>query len=365
MREFRNDYSEGAAPQVLAAVAATCAEQNVGYTEGDAHCERARKLIRDMCGQPDAQVEFCIGGTGTNVICLNGMLRDWEGVICTPDAHIVVHETGALAACGRTVLPTRDDDGFLSPAEAERVWQFQTSTGRHMTIPAVIYITNTTELGGVWTRERFDAICDWARSHDLGIFLDGARLGSALTAPGNDLSLRHIASRVDAFYIGGTKNGMLMGEAVVICGQGPHARRLREAFPFLVKERDGLLAKGFLLGAQFEAAFAREGVAADGSAWSCEEGEELYWQLARRTNACAARLREGLVAAGYEPYGNAGGNQQFFAVDPARADALEEASGCETFYTLDDGRKVIRFVCSWATTEADVDELVAFARGLA
>ena len=148
MRELRNDYSEGAAPEVLAAVAATCAEQNVGYTEGDAHCEHARQLIRDMCGQPDAQVEFCIGGTSTNVICLTGMLRDWEGVICTRDAHIVVHETGALAACGRTVLPTDDADGFLTPEAAERVWQFQTSTGRHMTIPAAIYITDTTELGG-------------------------------------------------------------------------------------------------------------------------------------------------------------------------------------------------------------------------
>ena len=364
MRQFRNDYSEGAAPEVLAAVAAAGAEQNVGYTEGDPHCERARRLIRDACGQPDAQVEFCIGGTSTNMVCLNGMLHDWEGVICTRDAHINVHETGAVAATGRTVLPTDDADGFLSPEAAERVWRFQTSTGRHMTRPAAIYVTNSTELGGVWTRERFDAICDWARGHELGIFLDGARLGSALTSAGNDLSLRHIASRVDAFYIGGTKNGMLMGEAVVICGRGEHARRLREAFPFLVKERGGLLAKGFLLGAQFEAAFAREGVGADGAPWARAEGDELYWRLARGANECAARLREGLVGAGYEAYGDSTSNQQFFAVDAARAERLAEAAGCETFYDLPDGRRVVRFVCSWATTPADVDELVEFARGL-
>ncbi len=355
MHLFRNDYSEGAAPEILSAVAAVCGEQNVGYTEGDAHCERARELIRQACNQPDAMVEFCIGGTSANVICLNGMLRDWEGAICTPDAHIVVHETGALAATGRTSLPTADADGFLSPSAAEKVYQFQMGTGRHMTRPAAIYITNTTELGGVWSREAFDAICDWARGHGLGIFLDGARLGSALTAPGNDLTLAHIASLVDAFYIGGTKNGMLMGEAIVICGHSAHAERLREAFGFLQKERGGLLAKGFLLGAQFEAAFATP---EDG-------GEELYWKLARHANECATRLREGLVAAGFELYGNSASNQVFVSATPAQAEALEKAVGCETFYVLDDGRKVIRFVCSWATEAAHVEELLELARSLA
>ena len=354
MHLFRNDYSEGAAPQIMAAIESVCAEQNVGYTEGDAHCDHARELIREACGCEDAMVEFCIGGTSANVVCLNGMLRDWEGVICTPDAHIVVHETGALAATGRTSLPTADADGFLSPEAAEKVYQFQMGTGRHMTRPAAIYITNTTELGGVWSRERFDAICDWARSHELGIFLDGARLGSALTAPGNDLTLAHIASRVDAFYIGGTKNGMLMGEAIVVCGHGAHADRLREAFGFLQKERGGLLAKGFLLGAQFEAAFAKD-----------EGGEELYWQLARHANECATALREGLSSAGYELYGNSMSNQVFVTATPEQAEALEKAVGCETFYVLDDGRKVIRFVCSWATKPEHVTELLDLARTLA
>ena len=351
MHLFRNDYSEGAAPQIMEAIAATCAEQNVGYTEGDAHCDHARELIRAACGQADAMVEFCIGGTAANVICLNGMLRDWEGVICTPDAHIVVHETGALGATGRSPLITRDTDGFLSPAEAERVYQFQMGTGRHMTRPAAIYITDTTELGGVWSREKFDAICDWARSHELGIFLDGARLGSALTAPGNDLTLAHIASRVDAFYIGGTKNGMLMGEAVVICGHGTYAERLREAFPFLQKERLGLLAKGFLLGAQFEAAF--------------ENGGEPYLALARHANEMATVLRDGLVSAGYELYGNSTSNQVFVVATPEQTAALEEAVGCETFYVLENGNKVIRFVCSWATEERHVAEALELAKSLA
>ena len=128
MRMFRNDYSEGAAPEVLEALVATNYEQHVGYTEGDPHCERARELIRAACGREDVAVEFSIGGTSTNLVCVSGMLRDWEGVICTPDAHINTHETGAIAATGRTVLPTRDADGFLSVEEAERVWRFQTAT---------------------------------------------------------------------------------------------------------------------------------------------------------------------------------------------------------------------------------------------
>lgn len=339
MRMFMNDYSEGAAPQIMQALAMTNAEQTVGYTEGDPHTDRARGLIRDACGRQDVDVEFCIGGTSANLVGVTGMLRDWEGVICTRDAHINVHETGAIAACGRTVLPTQDADGFLSVEEAERVWQFQTSTGRHMTRPALIYISDSTELGGVWNAARFDAICDWADRRGLRIFMDGARLGCALTSEENDLTLEHIAERVSAFTIGGTKNGMLFGEAVVIADP-----MLKEAFPYLVKERGGLLAKGRLLGVQFETAF--------------EDG--LYWSLAGHANECACALRDGLVELGRKPYGSSCTNQQFFVVTNDVARKLEAACGCETFYQLDSQHQVVRFVCSWATTMADVEELLRF-----
>ena len=350
MRMFKNDYSEGAAPEVLAALVATNAEQAPGYTEGDAHCERARALIREACGRDDVAVEFCVGGTSANVIGVTGLLRDWEGVICTPDAHIVVHETGAVAACGRTVLPTDDADGFLTPEAAERVWASQTSCGRHMTRPGAAYLSNTTELAGVWDLARFDAICDWADARGLKVFLDGARLGSALTSPlAGGLTLAHIAERCAAFYIGGTKNGLLLGEAMVISDPG-----LREAFPYLVKERGGLLAKGRVLGAQFEAAFEP----AD------EGGEAPYWRLARQANEAAERLGAGMAALGFEPYGQPGSNQRFFVVPADVAQRFVDAAGCEVFYTLADGRKVIRLVCSWATTAADVDELLAWAAAL-
>ena len=260
-----------------------------------------------------------------------------------------MHETGAVAATGRSVLPTRDADGFLSPAEAERVYRYQTGTGRHMTRPAMIYISNTTELGGVWSLERFDAICNWAASHDLKVFVDGARMASALTSPAAEgLTLEHLAARADAFYLGGTKNGLLFGEAVVIADPG-----LREAFPYLIKERGGLMAKGRLLGVQFEAAFTPD-----------ETGEAPYWRLARSANECAFRLREGLIALGFEAYGEAPSNQQFFALEPQVAQAFVDAAGCEVFQELPDGRLLTRFVCSWATTIADVDELLAFAKTL-
>lgn len=349
MRMFRNDYSEGAAPEILEALVATNGEQHPGYTEGDPHCERARELIREACGRDDVDVEFCIGGTSANIVGVTGMLRDWEGVICTRDGHINVHETGAIAACGRTVLATRDADGFLSLEEAERVRRFQTGTGRHMTRPAAIYISNTTELGGVWDRERFDAICDWADGCGLKIFLDGARLGSALASPAaKGLTLGHIAKRTGAFSIGGTKNGMLFGEAMVIADPD-----LKESFPYLVKERGGLLAKGRLLGVQFARAFEKDG-----------HDEALYWRLARTANECAAHLREGLIALGFEPAGDAPSNQQFFLFEPTLAERFAELAGCEIFESRPDGRCLTRFVCSWATRLDDVEELLASAATL-
>ncbi len=350
MHLFRNDYSEGAAPQILEALARTNDEQCVGYTEGDPHCERARELIRAACGRDDVDVEFCIGGTSANIVGVTGMLRDWEGVICTKDAHINVHETGAIAACGRTVLATQDADGFLSPEAAELMYVNQTMTGRHMTLPKMIYITNATEFGGVWSRERFDAICDWAHGRGLKVYVDGARMAAALTSEGNDLTLEHLAARADAFYLGGTKNGLLFGEAMVIADP-----ELKQSFPYLIKERGGLMAKGRLLGVQFEAAFAQP---ADG-------GEALYWSLARGANACALQLRDGLNRLGFESYLPANTNQQFFVMERDVAEKFIDAAGCEVFAQLPDGRLVIRFVTSWATRPEHVDELLAFAATVA
>lgn len=348
MRMFRNDYSEGATPEVLQALIDTNEEQCPGYTEGDVHCERARGLIRDAMGLPDAAVEFCVGGTSVNLIAVTGMLRDWEGVIATPLAHIATHETGAIARAGRTILLTNDTDGFVSPDAAERVYGRQMAGGRHMTKPALIYIADTTEIGGVWSRERFFALADWADAHDIPIYVDGARLASALEAKDADLTLEDIAQRASAFTLGGTKDGLLFGEALVFTDS-----RLQESFPYLQKELGGLVAKGRLLGVQFERAFTPD---ADG---------DLPWlRYARQANACAERLFEGLSGLGFEPYGGHDSNQLFFYVTEAEELAFRGACGSETISVLPDGRRIIRFVTSWATKIEDTDELVSFAATL-
>lgn len=348
MRMFRNDYSEGAAPEVLQALIDTNEEQCPGYTEGDVHCERARALIRDAVGLPDAAVEFCVGGTSVNLIAVTGMLRDWEGVIATPLAHIATHETGAIARAGRTILLTNDTDGFVSPDAAERVYGRQMAGGRHMTKPALIYIADTTEIGGVWSRERFFALADWADAHDIPIYVDGARLASALEAKDADLTLEDIAQRASAFTLGGTKDGLLFGEALVFTDS-----RLQESFPYLQKELGGLVAKGRLLGVQFERAFTPD---ADG---------DLPWlRYARQANACAERLFEGLSGLGFEPYGGHDSNQLFFYVTEAEELAFRGACGSETISVLPDSRRIIRFVTSWATKIEDTDELVSFAATL-
>lgn len=348
MRMFRNDYSEGAAPEVLQALIDTNEEQCPGYTEGDVHCERARALIRDAVGLPDAAVEFCVGGTSVNLIAVTGMLRDWEGVIATPLAHIATHETGAIARAGRTILLTNDTDGFVSPDAAERVYGRQMAGARHMTKPALIYIADTTEIGGVWSRERFFALADWADAHDIPIYVDGARLASALEAKDADLTLEDIAQRASAFTLGGTKDGLLFGEALVFTDS-----RLQESFPYLQKELGGLVAKGRLLGVQFERAFTPD---ADG---------DLPWlRYARQANACAERLFEGLSGLGFEPYGGHDSNQLFFYVTEAEELAFRGACGSETISVLPDGRRIIRFVTSWATKIEDTDELVSFAATL-
>lgn len=348
MRMFRNDYSEGATPEVLQALIDTNEEQCPGYTEGDVHCERARALVRDAVGLPDAVVEFCVGGTSVNLIAVTGMLRDWEGVIATPLAHIATHETGAIARAGRTILLTNDTDGFVSPDAAERVYGRQMAGGRHMTKPALIYIADTTEIGGVWSRERFFALADWADAHDIPIYVDGARLASALEAKDADLTLEDIAQRASAFTLGGTKDGLLFGEALVFTDS-----RLQESFPYLQKELGGLVAKGRLLGVQFERAFTPD---ADG---------DLPWlRYARQANACAERLFEGLSGLGFEPYGGHDSNQLFFYVTEAEELAFRGACGSETISVLPDGRRIIRFVTSWATKIEDTDELVSFAATL-
>ena len=344
---FRNDYSEGACPEVLDALVRTNAERCVGYT-CDEHCARAARLVLDACGltPEEADVHFVVGGTAANVIALCGLLqRPYDAVVCTPDGHINTHESGALESCGHKALATRDADGFLTPGEVRRVVAENAAFGNHMTRPTVLYVSDTTELGGVYTKAQLTGLRACADELGLRLFLDGARLGSALASSANDLTLPEVARLADAFYVGGTKNGLLFGEAVVV--RDP---QLRQDFPWLMKQHQNLLAKGRLLGVQFEAAF--------------EDGGRVWWDCARNANARAAELRAGLLADGWGEWLPSASNQLFFEVPAAAAARFVEGLGCEVFFDRG-ATRVVRFVTSWATTEADVTEALALSHAVA
>ena len=233
----------------------------------------------------------------------------------------------------------------MSVAAVDAIVRGNAAFGNHMTRPRAIYVSDTTELGGVYRRAQLEELAAYAHAHGMKLFLDGARLGSALTSPANDLTLPEVARLCDAFYIGGTKNGLLFGEAVVI-----RDAQLRRDFPWLMKQRANLLAKGRLLGVQFEAAFA----GGEGGVW---------WECARNANERASELRAGLLAQGWKEWRESPSNQLFFEVDAASARGFEDALGCEEFFDLGE-RKVVRLVTSWATTPTDVEEALAFTATL-
>lgn len=350
IHQFRNDYSEGAAPEMLEALIRTNAEQTPGYGT-DAHCERAAELIRAACAQPDAFVRFLPGGTAANAVAISALTEEFEGPILAADAHPTIHETGAIEACGRRLLATTDPFGILTPEECTRVYTQMCAGGCHTTRPGMIYLSHTSEFGHVYTRAEFDRLCDWAQRRELAVYVDGARMASALAAEASDLDLAHIAARADAFTLGGTKAGMLFGEALVVNPRSARGRRAIERIPYLTKRAGHLSAKGRLMGVQFEAAFTP---GADGSL--------PYLAHAARANACAVALARGLEVLGFEPYIRTAGNQQFFWCTRMQAERLSCACGAEITYI--GGRPVARFVTSWATTADHVEELLAFAREL-
>ena len=331
---FRNDYSEGAHPRLLAALAAASAEQNGGYGL-DRHSERAAQLIRHECACDHADVHLLVGGTQTNLVAIGAFLRPHQAVIAAACGHIATHETGAIEATGHKVLTVDAADGRLSP---ERIAPLLAEHGNeHMVQPRLVYVSNTTEVGTLYRKRELQALRDFCDAHGLWLFLDGARIGSALTAEGNDLSLADVAALTDAFYIGGTKNGALLGEALVIVNPA-----LQPDFRYLLKQRGALLAKGMVLGAQFAALF--------------EDG--LFYELAAHANRMAAQLRQGLAAAGAQFASDSPTNQLFVALPADAVEVLAQRYDFERWQLLADGRWVIRFVTSWATQADAVDTLI-------
>ena len=335
MYSFRNDYSEGAHPKVLQALTDTNLVQTCGYGL-DPICEEARDLIRSLCDAPKADVHFLVGGTQTNLTVIASLLQPYEAVIAAHTGHVNCHETGAIEATGHKVCTAHSPDGKVTPAMVESVLAIHADGGEHMVAPRLVYISDTTEIGTVYTKAELIALRHCCDEHGLLLFLDGARLGSALTSPENDLTLPELAALTDVFTIGGTKNGTLFGEAVIMTVPCEH-------FRWHMKQRGGMLAKGRLLGVQFLAILK----------------DNLYFDIARHANEMAFRLRDGFLALGYQFPVPSPSNQQFPVMKVQTAEKLA-AMGFEfqVERPIDEENAMYRFVTSWATPESAVDDLL-------
>ncbi|MEY8356692.1 aminotransferase class I/II-fold pyridoxal phosphate-dependent enzyme [Lachnospiraceae bacterium 54-53] len=339
MYSFNNDYSEGAHPKILEAMINANLIQNCGYGL-DEHCIRAGELIRQEIRRDDVDVHFITGGTQTNLITIGTALRPWQAVVSTDRGHVNVHETGAIEATGHKVLAMPCKDGKLTPAHIRKALDLHTD--EHMVQPKMVYISNATEIGTQYTKAELEALHHICRQKDLYLFLDGARIGSALTSPGNDMTLEDIARLTDVFYIGGTKGGALFGEALVICHPD-----LKPDFRFMVKQRGAMLAKGWLLGIQFEELFT----------------DHLFYDLASHANEMAAILRKGIEKCGYGFHSDSMTNQ-LFPIFPDRV--ITKLSG-EFLFTvqerIDDSHAAVRLVTSWATVEEECRRFIRTLEG--
>ena len=331
MYSFRNDYSEGAHPKVLEALTETNLEQSRGYGL-DPRCQKAADLIRSLCAAPEADVHFLMGGTQTNLLAIEALTKPYEAVIAAHTGHIHVHETGAVEGTGRKILAVPSPDGKVTPAMVESVQELHSD--EHMVKPAMVYVSNTTEIGTVYTKAELAALRACCDAHGLLLFLDGARLGSAMACGG--IGFPDLAALTDAFYIGGTKNGALFGEALVFASPNRH-------FRWHLKQRGAMFAKGRLLGLQFQALL--------------EDG--LYFELARHANEAAFRLRDGIARLGYPFLVHSPSNQQFPILPNAVVERLRNLGyAFETQQAMDQDHTCIRLVTSWATPEEAVTEFL-------
>lgn len=331
---FNNDYAEGCHPAVLKRLIDTNLEQTSGYGT-DHYCMTAADKIRALCDNPDLSVHFLVGGTQTNLTVIDAALRPHQGVLCAESGHINVHETGAVEATGHKVLALPSNDGKITADQIRNnVLAHRTDEAfEHTVQPKMVYISNPSELGTLYTLAELEQISTTCHMLGLFLFVDGARLGYGLTASGNDVSMPDLARLCDVFYIGGTKVGALFGEAVVISNPA-----LAEDFRYMIKQHGGMLAKGRLLGVQFDALFT----------------DDLYFRIAAHANALADQIRKTLLELGY-PMLIPGSTNQIFPILPdALLDKLSENFSFTEQQRVDETHRAVRFCTSWATTETNV-----------
>jgi threonine aldolase len=337
MVRFNCDYSEGAHPKIMQRLMETNLEQTAGYGE-DPHCIRAADLIKTQCGRQDVDVHFLVGGTQTNLTLISASLRPHQGAIAADAAHIATHESGAIEATGHKVITLTNADGKITAQQIQRVYEEHKGDVNHEHIvqPGLVFLSQATECGAVYSLAELTAISDVCRQCGLLLYIDGARIGVALCAQGNDLDLAAIARLCDAFYIGGTKNGFLFGEALVIVNP-----EIKRDFRYIIKQKGGMLAKGRLLGVQFEAAF--------------EDG--LYFQMAKHANAMAELIRQACVTGGYGFLSDSKTNQQFPIMPDNALEKLGKDYAFSYWQRVDEKTSCVRFCTSWATRIEDVERL--------
>ncbi len=337
MISFESDYNNGCHEAILNRLSATNNERATGYGLDD-FCNAARDKVRQACGAPDADVFFLVGGTQTNATVIDAMLSGYQGVLSVETGHINVHESGAIEFGGHKVLALPSHDGKMDADELRRWLEafYADIAYEHMVFPGMVYITFSTEMGTIYSRDELQAISDVCKQYKLPLFIDGARLGYGLMAEGCDVTIQQLAALCDVFYIGGTKCGALCGEAVVF----PHGNAPAHFFT-IVKQHGALLAKGRLLGIQFDVLM--------------EDG--LYFKIARHAVEQAMRLRDAFVAKGYDMYSNSPTNQQFVLLDKETIARLEKDFVFEQWFPVGD-KMNCRFVTSWATRPEDVDALI-------
>lgn len=336
---FNCDYTQGAHPKVLEKLIQTNMEQTEGYG-ADPYCMRAASLIKEKCNREDVDVHFFVGGTQVNLTVISAALRPHQGAIAANTGHINVHESGAIEATGHKVLPIASLDGKLTAHGIQEACDnhYNDETHEHMVQPKLVYISNPTEVGTIYSKAELTAISETCKKNDLFLYMDGARLGYGLCAEGNDLDLPTISRLCDAFYIGGTKVGTLFGEALVICNNN-----LKKDFRYILKQKGGMLAKGRLLGLQFIALFE----------------DNLYLDISTHADKMAMLIKEACIKKGYHFLIPSNTNQQFPIMPNEVLKKLKENYGYSFWQKIDDHNSAVRFCTSWATDVNDVKKLVA------
>ena len=338
MYRFQCDYTEGAHPAIMQRMVETNYEQTNGYGL-DPYCDSARKKIKDLCKCQEADVHFLVGGTQANTTVISAALRPYQGAVAAISGHINVHETGAIEATGHKVLPLPSEDGKINAAQVDEMCHahWNDNSFEHMVQPGLVYISHPTENGTLYTKKELMDLYKVCKKYDILLFLDGARLGYGLMAETNDITLEDLAKYTDVFCIGGTKVGALFGEAVVITNDA-----LKKDFRYMIKQNGGMLAKGRLLGIQFDTLFT----------------DDLYFKISAHADELAMKLRKAFVEKGYRLLYDSYTNQQFPVIPNTHLDKLKEKYVFEFWSKASETESVVRFCTSWATKPEAVDELI-------